>query len=97
MFVFIAGARTTGPVKARYIVVRKSSARPWANLARRSAVAGATTSKSFSCATPMCSTALESVSSELEEEKRPVITFRPVSAANVSGAMNCSAAAVITT
>src|ERR1700687_2831785 len=35
----MAGARSTGPVTARYRVVRKSSARPWASLAIRSAVA----------------------------------------------------------
>ena len=51
MLTFMAGATTTGPVKARYSVVRKSSARPWASLAIRSAVAGAIASTSFSCAT----------------------------------------------
>jgi hypothetical protein len=70
MLVFMAGASTTGPVKARYMVVRKSSARPCANLASRSAVAGATTSRSFSCATPICSMALESVASDWKENSR---------------------------
>jgi hypothetical protein len=46
MFTFIAGAITTGPVKARYSVVRKSSARPSASLAIKSAVAGAIASSS---------------------------------------------------
>ena len=32
MLVFMAGASTTVPVKARYRVVRKSSAMPWAKL-----------------------------------------------------------------
>ena len=75
MLVFIAGASTTGPVKARYRVERKSSARPWANFASRSAVAGATTRAWASCATRMCSTALASVSSP-EAANRSVITLR---------------------
>src|ERR1700730_14962449 len=45
----------------------------------------------------MCSTALESVSSELVEENRLVITLRPLSAANVRGLTNSVAPAVITT
>ena len=52
------------------MVVRKSSARPCANLARRSAVAGAITSRSFSWATAMCSIALESVLSGLSDRKQ---------------------------
>ncbi len=51
----MAGATRTGAVVARYMVVRKSSAMPWANLARMLAVAGATTSASAHCASPMCS------------------------------------------
>ncbi len=47
---------------------------------------------SFSCATAICSTALESVSSGLAEPNRSVMTLRPVSAAKVSGVMNFSAA-----
>ncbi len=46
----------TGAVVARNMVVRKSSAMPWANLARMSAVAGAMTSASVDCAASMCST-----------------------------------------
>ena len=97
MFVFMAGASTTWPVNARYVVVRKSSASPCANFASRSAVAGATTRIWFSCAMRMCSIALESVSSELAAENRLVIAFFPVRAANVSGRTNSSAAAVIST
>ena len=52
---FIAGATSTGARVARYMVVRKSSAMPWANLARMLAVAGATTSASAHCASPICS------------------------------------------
>ena len=55
IFVFIAGARTTGPVKARYVVVRKSSANPCASFARMLAVAGAITRASAACASAMCS------------------------------------------
>ncbi len=98
MFVFIAGARMTRPVKAKYMVVRKSSAMPWANFASRSAVAGATTRASLSWATWMCSTALERVSSPpVCAAKRLVTTLRPVRAAKVSGRTNSCAARVITT
>ncbi len=97
MLLFMAGASTTGPVNARYVVVRKSFANPWARRAMRSAVAGAITRMSFSCATAICSTALERVSSELAPENRPVITLRPVRAAKVSGVMKCCAASVRTT
>jgi len=45
----------------------------------------------------MCSIELASVSSELAELNSPVITLRPVSAANVSGRTNYWAEAVITT
>ena len=55
MFTFMAGATRTGAVVARYMVVRKSSAMPWANLARMLAVAGATIRASVHCASPMCS------------------------------------------
>src|SRR5260370_33492079 len=88
MLVFIVGARTTGPVNARYVVVRKSLAKPCANLARRSAVAGATTSRSFCCATRMCSIQLGSVSSLLPDEQRLVMALCSVHAAEVSGGMD---------
>ena len=45
MFTFIAGANRTGAVVARYMVERKSSARPCANFASISAVAGATSNE----------------------------------------------------
>src|SRR6266852_209340 len=98
MFTFMAGAITTGAVDARYKVVRKSSAMPRANLARMSAVAGATRSRSVLCATAMCSMALSKLASPPEESpKRSVITFCPLSAANVSGVTNSRAPRVITT
>src|ERR687885_156672 len=75
MLVFIAGAMTTGPVKARYSVERKSSAKPRANFARVSAVAGATTRTSLSCATRICSTELDRISSWLPVANISVMTF----------------------
>src|SRR5579885_2624041 len=70
---------------------------PCANLAKISADAGATTSASQRCASAMCSMALSSVASAVEEPNMPVMTFCPVSAANVSGRTNSWACAVITT
>ena len=55
MFVFIAGATSTGAFVARYSDVRKSSAMPLANLPRMLAVAGATMSRSMLDASAMCS------------------------------------------
>ena len=48
--VCIAGTKTFGAVEARTILVSRSSDRPVANLASRSAVAGAITIRSFSLA-----------------------------------------------
>src|SRR5690242_9543618 len=98
MFTFIAGATTTGPVDARYKVVRKSSATPRANFAMMSAVAGATRRRSVRCATAMCSMALSRLASPPEESlKRSVMTFWALRAAKVSGVTNSRAAVVITT
>ena len=47
MFVFMAGAMSTGAVVARYSDDRKSSAMPFASLPMTSAVAGATSSSSI--------------------------------------------------
>ncbi len=52
--VFIAGATTTGALHARYVVERKSSATPLANLAMMLAVAGATRKRSTVCEKVMC-------------------------------------------
>src|SRR5579863_2030779 len=92
MSLFIAGAASTGPVKARYSVESRSSARPCANLARQSALAGATTSNCARRARPMCSP-----SGCSRGEKSLVCTGRFVSASNVVAPMNFCAARVITT
>ena len=98
MLTFIAGATTTGAVDARYNVVKKSSAMPRANLAMISAVAGATRSRSVRCATAMCSMALSRFASPPEESlNKSVMTFCPLSAANVRGVTNSRAPRVITT
>src|SRR5579883_1029285 len=97
IFTFIAGATITGAVVARYIVVRKSSAIPCANLARMLAVAGATTSASVEVAASICSIAEARWPSSGSPAQRPVMTLCPVREANVSGWMNCCAASVITT
>ena len=55
MFVFIAGATSTGAFVARYNDVRKSSAMPLANLPMTFAVHGATSSSAMPSATEMCS------------------------------------------
>ena len=55
MFVFIAGAISTGARVARYSELRKSSAMPLANLPMTLAVAGATSSRAMSDASAMCS------------------------------------------
>ena len=57
------------PRNAKYTVERKSSASPSANFPIMFAVAGATSSRSFSCATPICSMELESVASGLAERE----------------------------
>src|SRR5580704_3930150 len=99
MFTFIAGATTTGAVEARYNVVRKSSAMPCANFARMSAVAGATSNRSVRCATAICSIAESRFASPPASgpANRSVMTFCPLSAANVSGVTNSRAPRVITT
>ena len=98
MFVFIAGASTTGPVNARYSggkeIVRQAvgelgqTDRPWR--ARRPGVR-------YPARHAMCSTALERVASGLAAEKRSVMTLRPVSVAKVSGRTNSCAPRVMTT
>ena len=55
MFVFMAGAISTGARVARYSELRKSSAMPCANLPMMLAVAGATSSSLISVASAMCS------------------------------------------
>jgi hypothetical protein len=70
---FIAGQSTTGARVASSVVVRRSSARPWAARASRSAVAGATTITSASRPSRMWSAAPSALN-------RSVQTGRPVHA-----------------
>ena len=72
----IAGTRILGAVEAKTILVRRSSARPEANLARRSAVVGAITIKSFSLAIDIWGTFSTSL-------HRSVNTFLPDNASQV--------------
>ena len=57
MWPSIAGAMTRGAEDARMVVVRASSAMPWASLAMQWTVAGATRMRSALCARATCSTA----------------------------------------
>ena len=96
MFVFIAGASSTGALVARNRELRKSSARPWANLAMTLAVHGATSSRAARSAMAMCS-----MSRELDPEsgRAPnwdVMTGCLVIASKVSGPTNFVADRVIT-
>src|SRR6201987_900128 len=71
---------------------------PWANFPRMSAVAGATNKRSMRCATAICSIALSTFAGAASAAlNMSVMTFWPVSAANVSGVINSCAARVITT
>ncbi len=92
---FIAGAtskaqRSIG--RARHIRLSRSSARPWASLAMKSALAGATSTASASRVRLMCAMLLGSRASHWL-----VCTVRPDSACIVTALMNCSAASVMTT
>ena len=84
------GGDKNGRGVARYMVVRKSSAMPWANLARMLAVAGATTRASVHCASAMCSMPFWSAGASADSHwsQRLVRTLWPVSAAKVSGWTN---------
>ncbi len=92
MWVFIAGASSTGAVVARKSELRKSSARPWASLPMVLAVAGTTSSRSDAVASAMCSmSALRPGAHWL------VTTRRWVMASKVSSPTNRRALCVITT
>ena len=91
IFGFIAGAIITGQSVARQIVLAKSSARPCAILARKLAVAGATSTMSASRASLICPISASSVS-----ENSSVKTFSPVRADRLSGVINSIADLVIT-
>ena len=88
---FIAGAISTGRSVASSTAEARSSAWPPAILAIRSAVAGATTTRSVSRASRMWPT-----SSSLAVSNRSVNVRVPASAPAASGVMNSCAAAVST-
>ena len=88
--VCIAGARTTGHRAVSSVLVSRSSARPCAALAIRSAVAGATTTRSADWPIRTCGTSCTSSHTSAE-------TGLPDSAAHVGAPTNLRAAAVGTT
>ncbi len=88
--VCIAGAKTTGQRAVRRVLVRRSSASPWAALASMSAVAGATTTRSASWPIRTCGTSWTSCQTSSE-------TGWPESADQVAAPTKCSEAAVGTT
>ena len=82
--VCMAGASTTGHVATRMVEVSRSSARPAAARAMKSAVAGATTIRSASCPTRTCCTSSTRVNT-------PVSTGLPLNASNVAAPTKLSA------
>ena len=91
MPLFIAGAITMGRGVASSVVEIRSSAMPLAILAMILAVAGATTTRSGSCASEMWWMGSEGSSN------RPTATGSLVSARKVSGPTNSVACLLITT
>ena len=92
MIRFMAGARTTGASVARHRVVNKSSARPPARRARKSALAGAISTSWAQRASSMCPIAASAALSQ-----RSLRVGRPDTAWKLIGVMNFCAAAVMTT
>src|SRR6056297_613885 len=88
---FIAGASSTGVSVASRSVEARSSARPCAILAIRSAVAGATTIRSAERLSSICPISASSVRSKRSEN-----TLRPASAETESGVTNSAPARVST-
>src|SRR5215213_9234040 len=86
----MAGEKTIGQCAVSSTFVSRSSARPDAARASRSAVAGATKTRSISCPILTCGTRCASSNTE-------VCTGRPDNAAQVLSPMNSSAATVGTT
>ena len=86
----IAGTKIFGAVDAKTIFVNKSSARPEANFANKSAVVGAITIKSFTLAIDICGTLSTS-------DHKSVITLRPDNASHVALPTKFKLAAVGTT
>ena len=89
---FIAGATSNGQLRATQTGESRSSARPWASLAMKSAVAGATTIASMPRESSMCGMLFGTLASH-----RSVATGLPVSAWKVAAATNFVAASVIAT
>ena len=90
MFVFMAGAISTGARVARYSELRKSSAMPLANLPMTFAVAGATSSSAMSEASEMCS-----MSAFAPRANWSTMTRRLVMASNVTSPTNRRAVRVM--
>ena len=88
--VCMAGANSTGQRAVSSVAVSRSSARPATARANRSAVAGATTTRSASWPIRTCGTSWTS-------SKTPVCTGWPESASKVAAPMNRSADRVGTT
>ena len=89
---FMAGATSSGQLRARHVVERMSSANPWASFARKSALAGATRIALAPRESSMCAMWFGKLASH-----RSVTTWRPVRAWNVAGVTNFVAASVIAT
>ena len=89
---FIAGAMAIGAEVARISVESRSSARPWAVRARKSALAGATSTRSAQRASSICP-----IAASASKSSRSISTRFPVSACIVSGVTNSCAARVMTT
>ena len=91
----MAGATSSGQLnvgRARQSKLSNSSARPWASLAMKSALAGATTMACASRDRLMCAMLLGWLASHWL-----LATARPLRACIVTGVMNWVAASVITT
>ena len=91
MFTFMAGAMTSGAVVASAVVVKRSSAMPFAILAMTFAVHGAMRNTSASCASDTWWMGSDGSSN------RPTATVSCVSARNVVGPTNSVACSVMTT
>ncbi|CFP60231.1 Uncharacterised protein [Bordetella pertussis] len=89
---FMAGATSKGQARARHSVESRSSARPCASLAMKSALAGAISTASAPRVRSMCAMLLSTRASQASTK-----TGRPDSACMVTGVMKCVAASVMTT
>ena len=88
---FIAGARSTRLSVARSSVLARSSATPWASLAIRSAVAGATTTRSA-----LRDSSIWPISASAVRSKSARCTVSPASAETLSGVTNSAPPSVST-